>query len=122
MSISSYKDLTVWQKAMTLCEGLYQGTRTFPREEIYGLTSQIRRAGVSMPANVAEGWGRQSTGDYIHFLKIAQGSAMELETELLLSLRLGLLQPSQAEPLLAQTTEVQKMLRSLIGSLQRKQT
>lgn len=120
MSISSYKDLTVWQKAMGLSEGVYQATRTFPKEELYGLTSQVRRASVSIPANIAEGWGRQSTRDYIRFLKVAQGSAMELETEILLARRLAMLDEEGTQVLLAQLTEVQKMLRSLIGSLRRK--
>ncbi|NLE42102.1 MAG: four helix bundle protein [Lentisphaerae bacterium] len=120
MSISSYKELKVWQTGMDLSEQVYRVTQLFPRTEIYGMTSQLRRASVSIPANIAEGWGRQSTGDYIHFLKISQGSAAELDTELLLAQRLNLTEPESLTPLIERTLEEQKMLRALIQSLQAK--
>ena len=80
--IESYEDLEVWQLAMTLAEHCYELTKQFPKEELYGLISQIRRAAVSIPANIAEGYGRDQTGNFIQFLRIAQGSSRELETHL----------------------------------------
>jgi four helix bundle protein len=93
MSVSSYQDLVVWQKGMDLAVLCYRLTRPFPAEERYGMTSQIRRAATSIPANIAEGWGRGTTAEYIHFLRIAQGSIKELETLLLLCQRVDLLEP-----------------------------
>ncbi len=84
-TIHSYRDLKVWQQAMQLAKGCYELTRRFPRDELFGLTSQIRRAAASVPANIAEGNGRQNRGEYIHSLRIAQGSLKELETHLILS-------------------------------------
>lgn len=117
MEIRSYQDLTVWQKAMDLAEGCYHLTQTFPREELFGMTSQIRRAAVSVPANIAEGWGRDRTTEYMQFLRVAQGSLKELETHLVLSKRVGLAKPEQVAPLLDLCTEVGKMLNSLRRSL-----
>jgi four helix bundle protein len=88
--IRSYKDLDVWQRSMALAEDCYRATVEFPREEIYRMTAQIRRAAVSIPANIAEGYGRDQTGSFIQFLRIAQGSTRELETHLILSGRIGL--------------------------------
>jgi len=76
--MKTYRDLLVWQKAMTLVTEVYRKTKTFPREEVYGLTSQVRRSAVSIPSNIAEGYGRNSTSDYIRFLQIASGSLYEL--------------------------------------------
>ena len=118
--VQSYQDLMVWQRGMDLTEAIYRLTATMPQAERYGLISQMQRAAVSIPANIAEGWGRQSTGDYIRFLKIAQGSAAELETELLLSIRLGLLTQEAAEQATSLLQELRKMLRAMIGSLQSK--
>ena len=88
MAIESYRDLEVWKLAMSLAQGSYLLTRTFPKEELFGLTSQIcGRAAASIPANIAEGYGRDNPGDYIHMLRIANGSLKELETHLLLSVR-----------------------------------
>ena len=84
-SINSYRDLRVWQDAMTLAESCYRLTRHFPRDELFGLTSQIRRAGASVLANVAEGHGRENTGNFIQHLRVSQGSLKELETHLLLA-------------------------------------
>lgn len=113
MNIRSYQDLIVWQKAMDLCEGIYERTRNFPKEEIYGLTSQIRRAAVSVPSNIAEGHARGSGTDYRRFLFIAHGSLAETETQLILSQRLGYLKTDEADPLLSLAVEISKMLRSL---------
>jgi four helix bundle protein len=118
--INSFKDLDVWQLGMTLTVSCYELTSRFPKEEVYGLTSQIRRAAVSIPANIAEGYGRDQTGSFIQFLRIAQGSARELETHLILASRLKL---SAIETLAApasQCDRVSRMLRSLIRSLERR--
>jgi four helix bundle protein len=120
MQVNSYQDLKVWQKAMDLAEQCYRVTRGFPKDELFGMISQIRRASASIPANIAEGWGREGTREYIQFLRVAQGSLKELETHLILCQRVGLLLEAQALPLLVLCTEVGKMMRSLIGSLQRK--
>ncbi|MBU6188918.1 MAG: four helix bundle protein [Betaproteobacteria bacterium] len=120
MSVSSYQDLVVWQKAMDLAEMCYRLTMPFPAEERYGMTSQIRRAATSIPANIAEGWGRGTTAEYIHFLRIAQGSIKELETHLLLCQRVDLLDPPTAAPALALLTDISRMTISLITSLQHK--
>ena len=117
-TIKSYKDLDVWQKAMQLAEDCYRATREFPREEVYGITSQIRRAAVSVPANIAEGYGRDQTGAFIQFLRIAQGSARELETHLILSRRIGLMGAELQDRLLGECEAISKMLRSLIRSLE----
>ena len=122
MSVRSYQDLTVWQKAMDLAALCYQITKGMPQEERYGMVSQIRRAAASVPANIAEGWGRQQTGEYIRFLQIAQGSLREVETHLLLCIRVGLLTEAQARAALQLITEISKMTRSLTGSLKRKLT
>ena len=118
--IESHQDLTVWQRAMELARETYQVTRTFPSEERFGLISQMRRAAVSIPSNIAEGWGRQTTNQYIQFLQVAQGSASELETQLILAVDLQFLNPRTAHKAQTQIKEIRKMLRSLIGSLQRK--
>lgn len=117
-SVKSYRDLIVWQKAIALAEQVYKQTAGFPREEIYGLTAQTRRASVSVPANIAEGYGRDQTGGYIQFLRVAQGSARELETHVILASRLGFFDSEVAAHLLANCEEVSKMLRSLIRALE----
>ncbi|MGA2631154.1 MAG: four helix bundle protein [Terriglobia bacterium] len=116
--IHSYRDLRVWQKAMDLAEVCYTVTRQFPKEELYGLISQVRRAVVSVPANIAEGHGRNNRGDYVQFLRIAQGSLKELETHLLLSRRLKIGKPGEVDPILDQCDTLGRMLRALIRSLQ----
>lgn len=117
-AINSYRDLKVWQDAMTLAEACYCETRGFTREELFGLTSQIRRAATSIAANIAEGHGRETSGSFIQSLRISQGSLKELETHLILSGRIGLLGTSRINPLLGRCEELGKMLRSLIRSLQ----
>lgn len=118
-AISSYRDLRVWKEAMELAADCYNLTRAMPREEAFGLTSQIRRAAASVPANVAEGYGRDSTGSYVQFLRNAQGSLKELETHILLSEKVGLLGVEAVRLVLGRSERVGKMLRSLIRSLQR---
>ena len=106
---------------MTIAEQVYRLTGCFPKDEIYGMTSQIRRAAVSIAANVAEGHGREHRGSFVPFLRIAQGSLKELETHLLLALRVNLAPPDTVEPVLAECDELGRMLRSLIRSVQRRQ-
>ncbi len=118
--IQSYRDLRVWQEGMNLAENCYRLTRAYPKAEMYGMTSQIRRAAASIPANIAEGNGRENRGEYIQFLRIAQGSLKELETHLLLSVRVSLASREAINPLLTQCETVGKMLRALIRSLQKK--
>ena len=84
-SVKSYRDLFIWQKGMAIVDEVYKITKTFPKEEIFGLTSQIKRSSVSIPCNIAEGWGRDSGQSYRHFLRIARGSLFELETQLEIS-------------------------------------
>ena len=119
-SIRSYRDLKVWQEGMNIAEACYQITKTFPREELYGMTSQIRRSAVSIPANIAEGYGREYRAEYIQFLRIAQGSLKELETHLLLSVRVKLATNQVILPILDRCESLGKMIRSLIRSLQNK--
>jgi four helix bundle protein len=119
LSIQSYRDLRVWQEAMTLSELVYRVTQTFPRSEVFGLTSQMRRASVSVPANIAEGYGRENLGSYVQFLRIAQGSLKELETHALLASRIGFSRQSDLDQVLNQAETTGKMLRALIRSLEK---
>lgn len=89
MKVSHYQQLIVWQKAMDLVEKVYEATKTFPREEVYGITNQLRRAAVSVPSNIAEGQGRRTTADFLRHLGIAYGSLLEVETQLLIAVRLS---------------------------------
>jgi four helix bundle protein len=118
MTLQSYRDLRVWQQAMNLAVLAYGISKSLPKEEMFGLTSQIRRSSASIPANIAEGYGRENKGNYIQFLRIAQGSLKELETHLLLSERVELLTIAQIQPALDQAASVGKMLRALIRSLE----
>jgi four helix bundle protein len=114
--IKSYRDLRVW----SLAEGCYRLTRNFPREEMFGLTAQIRRSAVLIAANIAEGHGRENTGSFIQFLRIAQGSVKELETHLLVAKRVGVTNEKAIASLLGSCDEIGRMLRALIRTLQRK--
>jgi four helix bundle protein len=119
--VNSYKDLTVWQAAVNLAVLCYDKTRPFPNSETYGMVAQIRRAATSVAANIAEGHGRQNTGSFVQFLRIAQGSLKELETHIAISTRVGLLDEASAGTINLRCEEVGKMLRSLIQSLQQRQ-
>ena len=110
-----YKDLLVWQKAIALVTQVYVLTRSFPREEWYGLTSQIRRAAVSVPSNIAEGQARLTPGEFRHFLGIARGSLAELDTQLIIAEKLGYL--AAPCPVFEQLAEVGRMLSGLLSSL-----
>jgi len=115
--INSYKDLIVWQQAMDLAVNTYSLTKTWPKEELYGLTSQIRRSATSIPANIAEGYGRDNRGSYQQFLRIAQGSLKEFETHLQIAERIGLTTDDQAHQILLATEGLGRMLRQLIIKL-----
>jgi len=120
MSVQSYRQLKVWQAAMDLAEECYRVTRIFPKAEIFGLTSQIRRAAVSIPANIAEGQGRQYTKEFLNHLGMARGSLMELETHLMLGQRVGLIDSTALAPILSATDEISRMLSGLRKALQAK--
>ncbi|MCX7049222.1 MAG: four helix bundle protein [Candidatus Sumerlaeota bacterium] len=122
MTIKSYQDLEVWQRGMTLAEMAYALTKSFPKEELFGMTSQIRRAAASIPANIAEGWGRDTTGEFLQFLRIAQGSLRELETHLLLSQRVQLTSQESITPLMELCQILGRQLIALQRSLQPKPT
>jgi four helix bundle protein len=116
-NIRSYKDLIVWQKAMILIKAIYTVTKEYPKEEMYGLTSQLRRAVVSIACNIAEGQARNSTGEFKQFLGISRGSLAETETLLLLSSDLDLISSAELEEITKITDEVGKLLSGLLKSL-----
>lgn len=115
--MNSYKDLTVYQKAIQLCVELYKVTENFPKTELYGLTSQIRRCVVSIPSNIAEGQKRGHKTEYIQFLHIAYGSGAEAETQLLIALKIGYLNQIEFDKLNNLLEEIMKMLNKLISVL-----
>jgi len=115
--VKNYRDLLVWQKAMELVTEIYHLTKSFPGEERYGLTSQLRRSSVSLPSNMAEGYGRNSTQDYIRFLRIANGSLFELQTQLDIARNLKFLSEDSFSLLFEQSREIERMLSSLIRKI-----
>ncbi len=116
----SYRDLRVWQEAMTLAEACYGMTRGLPKEEVFGMSSQIRRSASSIAANIAEGHGREQIRPFILFLRVAQGSLKELETHLLLAEKVHSVPNDTIAPLLSSCDGLGRMLRSLIRSLQKR--
>ena len=118
--LKSFKDLKVWQKSYQLCFEMYKVTGSFPADEKFGLTSQMRRAAVSIPSNIAEGYGRKTIPDYVRCLYIAYGSTCELETQTLLSGDLNYLNENSQNTLLEKMKEVERMLMALIKSLENK--
>ena len=122
MAVNSYRDLEVWQRATDLVIECYRLANRFPKNELYGLTSQIQRAAISIPANIAEGHGRDHLGDYLHHLSVANGSLMELETHLLIAARLSYLDEGDSKPVLSRTAEVGRMLAGLARALRKKRT
>lgn len=116
--ISSYRDLEVWQFSMQLAKEMDSLTREFSKEELYDLTSQIRRASVRIPANIAEGYGRDNPGDYMRFLQIAQGSLKEVEPLLLLTWEVSIATQAGIEASMNLADRIGRMLRSLIRSIQ----
>jgi four helix bundle protein len=115
--MKNFRDLKVWERAHAYVLRLYRSTSTFPREEVYGLTSQIRRAALSVPSNIAEGCGRQGDPELARFCQIAMGSASEAEYQLLLAHDLGYLEPTEYQELDQQLSEVKRMLNGLIQKL-----
>ena len=115
--IKTYKDLLIWQKGITLVKTIYTNLESFPKDEIFGLQSQIKRAAVSIPSNIAEGWGRNSTISYIHFLKIARGSLFELETQIIIANELNFISDLKFNEITQIITEESKMLNAFIKSL-----
>ncbi len=115
--ISSYRDLIVWQKSVDLVTDIYAATSTFPRHEVFGLTSQLRRSAVSVPSNVAEGQGRATKGEFIQFLSHARGSLFELETQVWIAKKLGYLSPDSSLALEKHAEEVARILNGLLTSL-----
>lgn len=118
--LRSYKELKVWQKSHQLSLAVYKITKKFPQNERYGMTAQMRRAAVSVPSNIAEGYGRKTTQDYIRFLYIAYGSTCELETQLLLSGDLGYFDSESISEFQSKIGEIERMLKALIKSLENK--
>ena len=116
MPSRNYRDLILWQKAMDLVESIYRASRTFPKDELYGLTSQIRRAAVSVPSNVAEGQGRGTDAEMVRFLRIAHGSLREVETQILIAERLGYSEPDQTLKIMEKAGEVGRLMNGLIRS------
>jgi four helix bundle protein len=117
ISAPGYQGLVAWQKAMDLVEAVYQVTRNWPRNEQYGLTSQVRRAAVSVPSNIAEGHGRSGAKEYAHHVSIAYGSLCELETQILIGERLGYSDANVTARLMTQIAEVRRITRGLLGRL-----
>ncbi len=119
MKVRNYQELIVWQKAMDLVELIYAESKGFPREEIYGLISQLRKAAVSVPSNIAEGQGRRTTADFVRHLSISYGSLREVETQTLIAARLRYLRPAGCESILKLAGAVGRLLNGLMSSLAR---
>jgi four helix bundle protein len=122
MDVRGYRELEVWQKAMDLVVACYQTSQNFPKTEAFGLTSQLQRAAVSIPANIAEGQGRQHLAEFIQFLSIAYGSLSELETHIQIAQRLNYIDVKTMENLLTEAGTVGRLLNGLMRSLRNKQT
>jgi four helix bundle protein len=120
MSVSSFRELRVWQLGMEVAEKIYRLTADFPKSETYGLSSQMRRSAISIPSNIAEGQGRDSTKEFLHFLAIAFGSICELETQLLLAHRFSYLSDQDLQTILVTLTATSKTTRGLQKSLKLK--
>jgi four helix bundle protein len=118
--VRTYRDLVVWRKAISLVTEIYRCTQLFPRQETYGLISQLRRAAVSVPSNIAEGHARLTTGEYRQFLGHALGSLVEIETQLVISENLTYLAPAETNELMMRTDEIGKMLNAMLRSLSAK--
>lgn len=114
-----FEELKIWQKAMDITENCYRATENFPKEEKYGLTSQLRKSAISIPSNIAEGAGRNTNGEFMQFLGIANGSSFELLTQLYLSKRLDLITEDKVRPIINEVLEVSKMNYSLQRTLKK---
>jgi four helix bundle protein len=122
MSVQSYRQLIAWQKAMELVKLVYGMTDKFPREELFGLTQQLRRAATSIPSNIAEGQGRRSTKEFLHHLGIAYGSLMEVETQNLIAEMRAYVSAKEASAVMEAAAEVGRLINGLSNSLRRKLT
>ena len=120
--METHKDLRVWQKSMDLVTSVYLETQSFPKEECFGLVSQLRRASVSVPSNIAEGYARGTDKEKLHFLRISSGSISEVETQLILSRNLGYINEEKYTELTEALTAVWKQLNSLISSINKRLT
>ena len=118
--LKNYKELKVWEKAYKLCLDIYTVTKRFPKEEIYGLTSQVRRSAVSIPSNIAEGYGRKTTSEYVRFLYIAYGSVCDLKTHTMISGDLGYVGKERSQVLRKEIGGAERMLKALIISQKNK--
>jgi four helix bundle protein len=116
--IKTYRDLLTWQKSLALVTEIYRVSRSFPKDEVYGLAQQMRRSAVSIPSNIAEGYGRNSTSDYVRFLHVASGSLYELQTQAEIALNLRYLKKSDFDKLYESSREIERMLSSLIRKLE----
>lgn len=116
----NFKELKVWQKAVDLAVKIYTVTKSFPQEEKFGLVSQMRRAGVSVPSNIAEGCAKTSTKSFVNSLEVSLGESFELETQMIISERVGILNPKIAREMDSDLTEVQRMIMGLKNSLESK--
>ena len=120
--IKTYRDLIIWQKSMDLVAAIYKITKTFPKDETYGLITQMRRCAVSIPSNISEGYGRNSSSDYVCFLHIAMGSLYELQTQLEISLNLNYLEAKGFKKFFESSREVERMMSSMIRKISTKGT
>lgn len=119
-TVQRYNELVAWQKAMDLVEAVYRVSRGFPKEELYGLTSQLRRSEASIPSNIAEGQSRAGSREFLHFLSVAKGSLSEVETQLMIAERLNYLGKESVDPLLAHATEVGRLIHGLSAAISRR--
>jgi four helix bundle protein len=119
MASRNYRDLRAWQRSVDLAVAVYKATKRYPKDEVYGLIGQMRRSAVSVPSNIAEGQGRGSDVEPVRFLRIAHGSLRELETQLLISPRLGYIDVAQLQPILELAVEAGRLIQGLIRSKQR---
>lgn len=115
--MNNYKKLEIWKEAIDLASSVYQLSKKFPKDEIFGLTSQLRRCGVSIPSNIAEGSGRNSNKEFLHFLGIARASCCELETQLIIAEKLGSAKTLEIEPLILQSSNISGMSVNLMKRL-----
>ncbi|CAI2769306.1 four helix bundle protein [Flavobacterium collinsii] len=115
--MNTFRDLLIWQKSMNLVTEIYQITNSFPKEEIYGLSSQIRRSSVSIPSNIAEGYGRDGNNDYLKFLNIAMSSLFEMQTQLEISFNLKYLSENRFNKINGESREIERMLSAFIRKI-----
>jgi four helix bundle protein len=118
-NVGSYKDLIVWQKAMTLTKELYSISSSFPESEKFGLTQQLKRCAISIPSNIAEGWGRNSNGYFVQFLNVSKGSLCEAETQLHLAIELNFIEEDVCANAFDLSIEISKMIKALINNIEK---